>query len=168
MVRQKPLRIHQMLPKELLDFSHRACPVRHFYRTREQEDMHRKSREQRGKERRNALHTERTRSSLNSKTMVQATWFYGGQDVQKGKSYSKKVTLSYLKCQRKETYLHLNMVIGLLKGKKKDPGEIIVHGSPRLGTECPSAHEDLAAPFPEGARDGTPHLVLSPALPCRL
>lgn len=81
--------------------------------------MHRKSREQRSKERRRILHTEQTRSPLNSKAMVRTTWFYRGQDVQKAKSYSKEVRLSYLKCQRKETYLHLNMVIGLLEGKKK-------------------------------------------------
>lgn len=47
-------------PKELLDFSHGACLMRHFDRTRE-EDMHRK---QRSRERRSIPHTERTRSSL--------------------------------------------------------------------------------------------------------
>lgn len=142
--------------------------MRHFYRTREKEDMHRKSREQRGKERRNVLHTERTRSSLNSKTMVRATWFYEGKTFKREKSYSKKVTLSYLKCQRKETYLHLNMVIGLLKGKKKDPGEIIVHGSPRLGMSVPAPMKTLLLPSQREPGTGLPHLVLSPALPRRL
>lgn len=106
------------LPKELLDFGHRACMVRHFYRTRDQ-DMHRKSREQRGKARRDTLHTERTRSPLNSKTMVRATWFYGGQDVQKAKGYSKKVRLSYLKCQRKENILAFKYGNRAVEGEKE-------------------------------------------------
>lgn len=38
------------------------------------------------------------------------------------------------------------MVIGLLKGKKKDPGEIIVHGPPRLGMSLPAPMETLPLP----------------------
>lgn len=60
------------------------------------------------------------------------------------------------------------MVIGLLKGKKKDPGETIVHGSPRLGMSLPAPMKTSLLPSQRGAQDGTPHLVLSPALPCRL
>lgn len=67
----------------------------------------------------------------------------------------------------KETYLHLNMVIGLLKGKKKDPGEIIVHGSPRLGMSLPVPMKTSLLPSQREPGTG-PHLVLSPALPCRL
>lgn len=40
-----------------------------------------------------------TRSPLNSKTIVIATQTTGRKEVQKGTSYSKKVRLSYVKCQ---------------------------------------------------------------------
>lgn len=48
------------------------------------------------------------------------------------------------------------MVIGLLKGKKKDPGEIIVHGSPRLGMSLPVPMKTSLLPSQREPRTGLP------------
>lgn len=74
-----------------------SLPVRDLHRTEGKTCT--TGREQGGQEERGAIPKEKTRSPLDSTTTVLATRNYWGGRSSKGTSYSKKVRLSYCKCQ---------------------------------------------------------------------